>query len=425
MEFNLPEPDGRLSNTPQLAYCLHLLQANRSPDDKLDSKAQNWLQTTKKDPVEQERLETMATEVIRTFKKDEIKNDRAIAEVVYLAPAVSKDLFRDLLSEFYSEIDRSGLLKVHSLEGLAQWIQGADQGRLSPDDLVKILGLLSHRLKDTHTQSSDHVHLLTLAVSHVLDAMANTNVTGLDRENLHEPLTAYLKELKGSKDSYLVYQAAYAYQALLCVPDNEKAWQAALRRTGNVLFGLSGVAKAVKDMDLQKFIKSLESIHKGVAGAVEIVHTVVKATSLTESGQSFLECLKKNSSFNRKRAWYSALQGADALIRNGEFPLFRELVCDTPCRRDLEFQWGVCQRLGEIAANPMWDAATRQSAIDFLGEIYKNDEEWGRHVGVKQWILNILMQLTSASETDSGCKQDYNVAQLTMACYLRLYRGAN
>jgi hypothetical protein len=35
-----------------------------------------------------------------------------------------------------------------------------------------------------------------LTASHVLDAMADTNVNGLDREKLHAPLMSYLETLK-------------------------------------------------------------------------------------------------------------------------------------------------------------------------------------------------------------------------------------
>ncbi|KAF9353918.1 hypothetical protein BGX34_011295, partial [Mortierella sp. NVP85] len=229
--------------------------------------------------------------------------------------------------------------------------------------------------------------------------MADTKVTDLDRENLHEPLSTYLKELKESKDPYLVYQAAYAYQAILCVPDNETAWQAAVRRTGEVLFGLSGIASAMKDLNLVKFIESLENLQKGVAGTVHIVATAyVGVVSLAESGQSLLECLKESFKSKGKCAWYSALRGADTLIRNRKLASFKRLVCEAPCRLDPAFQWGVCQRLGEMAANKMWDASIRRNAIDFLGEIYRNDDVWGQHPSVKQWILNILMQLASNSQ---------------------------
>jgi len=111
-----------------------------------------------KNADEQERLHTMATDVIRAFKRDEIKDIKVVAEVVCLAPVLNKDAFNDLLREFYSGIDNSGLLNYHQVEGLAQLIQGADPGHLSADDLVKTLSLLSTRLIDTHQQSTQYVH---------------------------------------------------------------------------------------------------------------------------------------------------------------------------------------------------------------------------------------------------------------------------
>lgn len=390
IEFKLPESDERLLDTPQLACCLGLLKDSRSLDDELEPTAQNWLQAIEKDTDEQERLHSMATEVLRTFQRDELKDAKAIAEVVCLSPVINKEEYQHLLREFYSGIDHSGLLNIHQLEGLARLIQSADIGHLSADDLIKVLGLLSTRLMDTHQQSEHHMHQLTLAVSNVLDAMADTKVTDLDRKKLHEPLLTYLKELEKSPDPYLVYQAAYAFQALLCVPDDEKTWQAAMRRTGKVFQGVSGLVSAVKGLDLVKFVEGLEDIQKGFAGASKVVQVVQDAyknvSSLATSGKDLLDCLKEGLSFDRKRDWYTALRGADTMIRDGKLATFKKLVCEAPCRLDAAFQWGVCQRLGEIASNPMWDTTTHRGAISFLGEIYDNDAMWGQQASVKQWI---------------------------------------
>jgi hypothetical protein len=117
------------------------------------------------------------------------------------------------------------------------------------------------------------------------------------------------------------------------------------------------MVSAVKGLDLSRFLNSVESIHEGVTGSAEILRVVTTAyvgvTSFAGSGQRFLKNLKENFSTKRKRAWYSALRGADTLIRNGELASFRILVCQAPCRLNPAFQWGVCQRLGEIAVNPM------------------------------------------------------------------------
>ncbi|KAG0220135.1 hypothetical protein BGX31_011074, partial [Mortierella sp. GBA43] len=407
VEQKLPQSDERLNNTPQLVCCLSLLQASHSSDDILEPEAQKWLVSVKKDSDEQERLHALSTEVIRAFMKDELKDGKAVAEVVCLSPILTKDAFHDLLREFYSGIDHSGLLNFHPLEGIAQLIQGADSGHLNADDLIKILELLSVRLRDTNKQSPQHMRQLTLAVSHVLDAMADTKVTGLDREKIHEPLAKYLGDLQKSKDPFLVYQAAYAYQALLCVPDNETTWQAATRRTGKVIKGVAGLVSAVKGFDLERFINGLTDIQQGLGGVAKVIDVVKtgyeEVKTLAQSGQGLVQCLKVGLSFERQREWYSALRGADMLIRDGELATFKKLVCAAPCRYDPAFQWGVCQRLGEMAANLVWDAETRRSAIAFLGEMYRDDEMWGDQSSVKQWILNILMQLASTEySTSSG-----------------------
>ncbi|KAF9360933.1 hypothetical protein BGX34_007411 [Mortierella sp. NVP85] len=411
--LKLPEPTERLESTPQLVCCLNLLKTSLSPNDVLEPAARKWLEIIEEDMDEQERLRMMAQEVVRTFKRDDFKDAKAVAEVVYLAPVLNKDTFMSLLRELYCGISRSEILDFHQLEGLAQLIQGADPGHLSGDDLVKIFKLLSNRLKDVHQHSTEHIHQLTLAVSHVLDAMADINVTDLDRKALHAPLSAYLGELKKSPDPYVVYQAAYTYQALLCVPDNEKTWQAATRRAGKVIQGVTKLAGAVKGLDLEKFINGLEDIHKGVKGASKVLDTTIaayeKVTRLVQSGKGIVESLQEGFSFTLKREWYSALRGADVLIRDGEFVALKELVYKAPCRIDPAFQWGVCQRLGEIAINQMWDFDTRRSAIAFLGEIYREDTVWGQQDSIKQRILDILLQLATPSK--GGAKLHNSVAE--------------
>jgi hypothetical protein len=416
VEMKLPEPDERLINTPQLVCCLGLLKAAHSPGTKLEPTALKWTQVVEKDANEQERLQGIAADVIRAFKQEAIKDAKVVAEVVCLAPVLEKEVFHDLLGEFYSGVNRSGLLKFQQLEGLAQLIQGARPGHLTSEDLVKILGLLGTRLMGTHQQSSQHMHQLALTVSHVLDAMADTKVTDLNRERLHEPLSTYLSELKKSSDPFLVYQAAYAYQALLCVPDDETTWQTAMRYTGNVIGGVSGIVSAVKGLDLVKFMDGLDKIRKGIAGvsnAVDVAKTSCNGVSLLVAGSQYHLDSLREIKLERKRDWYSALRGADALIRDGELATFRMLVCEAPCRCDEAFQWGVCQRLGEIAASSKWDAVTRRGAIAFLGEIYRNDEMWGKRPSVKQWILNILMQLSRSSGGTSQCMWSCSPADIS------------
>ncbi|KAF9344565.1 hypothetical protein BGX34_005521, partial [Mortierella sp. NVP85] len=404
MELKLPGVDERLSTTPQLAACLSLLKNSQLLDGMLEPAARKWLQATEKDTDEQERLKVLATNVIRAFQREEIKDNKAVAEVVCLAPVLEKSDFQYLLRELCKGIDQSVLLDVHQLDGIAQLIYCAEPGYLDADDLVKILELLSTRLRATHTQSTNHIYQLTMAASRVLDAMADSKVKGLDREKLHEPLSSYLSEIKDNSDPYLVYQTAYAYQALLYVPDDETLWQATLRRTGKVIRGVAGLVSAVKGLDLNGFMDGLKDIQQGVTGAVGVFRmtksTIDAVTSIADSGKGFVECMKEGLGAKRKLTWYPALRGAESLLRSGQLVDFMRVVCEAPCRLDPVFQWGVCQLLGEVAVDSMWDTKSRQGAIMFLGEIYSNRTVWECQTHVQEWILVILMKLVSSTDND-------------------------
>lgn len=163
--------------------------------------------------------------LIRAFTRDEIKDKKAVAEVLCLAPVLREDDYRFLLRIFLCNIEGSRILDIGALRGLSRLLLSASSpSHLHTQDLVEILNLVSTRLQETHEQSPNHIFELTVTVSSVLDAMADTKVTGLKREALHGPLLAFLAGLRGSEDPHLRYYASYAFQALLCVPDDESPW---------------------------------------------------------------------------------------------------------------------------------------------------------------------------------------------------------
>ncbi|CAO3568622.1 unnamed protein product [Mortierella alpina] len=402
VQFTLPGPYERLTSTRQLAFCLALLQETASPLDSLDASTRAWLTVTEKNQDEKGRLRTLATDMIRALVRD--KDIKAINEIMCLAPVLDRADFQALLSLIVNMINDDLLLDDQVLEGLAHMIQ-ATPAYIEADDLVKILSMLSTRLQETFQRSPQRIYRLTMTVSRVLDTMADCNIQGLDRVKLHEPLLSYLGRLKSDEDPYIVYQAACAFQALLCVGDDEEPWQAALRRSGAVIKGVGGLASAIKGLNVAEFINGLSTIQEGFQGAGQICVLVLDAyngvTSLKESGQGLLESLKNGLCFTQKRTWYAILRGADSLIRNGELTKFKTMVCEAPCRRDLAFQWGVCQRLGHLAADPVWDDVSRKDAIAFLGEMYWNDEEWGQEPRIKQCVLDILLQLSHSTSQGS------------------------
>ncbi|KAG0008589.1 hypothetical protein BGZ80_003270, partial [Entomortierella chlamydospora] len=403
VKFTWPEIGGRITSTSQLAYCISLLHSSLASIEEISKTEYDWTQVMINNPDEQARLHTMATDVIRAFVRDELKRPNAVEEVTNLAAVLEHNEFRKLLQVFVDGISQPLLLNLHLLDGLSHLTRNAPRGNFDPDDLVKILELLSNRLQDTHQQSTQHIYRLGLTVSRVLDSMVDSQVKGIKREQLHEPLSQYLKDLQKNPDPFLVYQAVYAYQALQYVPDDETILQTMLRRTGKVAKGISGVVSAVKALDVNGFIEGLTRIQEGLMGASDAMSMIgdayQNAKSLFESGQGLLESLQE--SFGpRKSAWYPALRGLDALLQGGRLTEFETLIRQAPCRRDPAYQWGVCQRLGELATNMSWDTDTRQYATSLLGEIYSDDVTWGQQTSIKQLILHILRKLSESSDEE-------------------------
>ncbi|KAG0310536.1 hypothetical protein BGZ97_012499, partial [Linnemannia gamsii] len=261
-----------------------------------------------------------------------------------------------------------------------------------------ILRLLRVRLQDTHLQSSAHPYHLTLAVSRLLDVMADHKVQNLNRVEEHEPLSGLLSCLRESSDPYLLYQACYAFQALQYVPDDETVLQAVLRHSTGVVNGLVKVT-AVMKLDLGAVLEGLDNLQKVLESTVQVAGTVYEgACTLLESGRGTLDSLKERYGPGKKRSWYAAVRAANVLAQAGQLQDFNRLICEAPCRRDPLFQWGICHLLCEIASDTIWEPAVRKLAVELLGVLNRDDPEWGKDKSVKSWILNIIGRLGAVSD---------------------------
>ncbi|KAF9433415.1 hypothetical protein BGZ76_009496, partial [Entomortierella beljakovae] len=387
--YSLPEPGERITSTPQLAYCLGVLQSSFAPNKALGSERKHAVAT---DPDEQLRLRKIATNVIQWFIQDGLKGSDAVAEVVCLAAVLDEEESKLLLNAFVNEINQSVILNENLLNGLSHLIRNAPSGYIDSDSLVKILALLSARLQGTHQKSNRHIYRLAQAISNILDSMVDSQVEGLKRDQLRAPLSGYLDTLQSSLDPHLAYQAAYAYQAIQYISDDEPFLQEALRRTGSVVHGISGVVSSVRAIDISGFISGLIQIREGLSnegndkfGAKEA------AANLKKDRESLLASVQDGVGLTRE--WYPALRGLDALLKEGRLFDFERLAWEAPCRNDTEFQWGLCQRLGELVVDKRWDDNTRQGAISFIEALYKDDTNWNLHPTVKQSVFYFLKQL--------------------------------
>ncbi|OAQ31265.1 WD40 repeat-like protein [Linnemannia elongata AG-77] len=438
MTTELPRFQQRIEATQQLVHCNALLLQDTlfSPqfatvkdadsagslvlqEPTLKKTELDWLETTKKDPMEVDRLRWLVSRLVEQFVADDNKDSTKIAEIVALGRVLEKEYYRKLLSTFIKEFDDACILDVDVLQGLVQLAQDTSPGYLEADDLVKILGTIRERLEGTHHQSTQHAYHLTLAVSKILDVMAEHKVQDLNRVLQHEPLSAVLLGLKDSSDPYLMYQACYAFQALQYVPDDESALQTVWRHSTGVVDGLVKVTAAFK-LDLVSVLEGLSSLQEALGGTISVAGTVYEGIcSLMESGRGVLDSLKEGLGSGQKRPWYPAVRAAYAFAQAGKLKDLKVLIFEAPCRRDPLFQWGICQLLGEMAMDPAWAVSARQQSVSLLGHLCQHDQDWGQDESVKAWMLTIITKLSklrassdqAVSETARSVLQDLTVDQ--------------
>ncbi|KAF9324979.1 hypothetical protein BGZ91_002640, partial [Linnemannia elongata] len=413
---NLPKPatqtalpllSERIEKTAQLVYCnTLLLQGEKTSDDVVQMKftltenERQWMAEMDEDPMKKAHIRWLTARMVEEFIQDGVKDSTEIAEIIALGPVLDREPYRKLLSCLISGFEDARILDADLLQGLVQLVQSSSPGCLISDDLVKIFGILRIRLQETHQQSSEHSFHLTQSVARVLDVMAEHDVKDLNRVEEHESLSGVLSGLKGSSDPYLMYQACYAFQALQYVPDDETALQAILRHSKGVAGGLVKISGLVK-LDLNMVIEGLGDLKDVAVGVYDVAMPAYEGLcSVIESGRGVLENLRDGygSGSRKKRPWYVAIRAASALVEAGQLNDLNRLIYEAPCRRDPLFQWGACQLLGEIASDVIWDTTVRQHAVDLLGELYKNDPEWGQDESVSTWMINIVSQLGTSPD---------------------------
>ncbi|GJJ67817.1 hypothetical protein EMPS_00163 [Entomortierella parvispora] len=396
LPWTYPKVDAAVKDTPELVSSLTLLHRASEKTlhkNSLDENTLKWLDDTEVNEDEKTRLKSLARQLSSTFIEEKIKDKEAVAEIVVLAPVLTKDDFRRLLGEFIDMLKMTSLLDLNILAGLAQLIKDAPPDTLHPQDLVTILDVVSSRLQATHSQAKDHVHTLVVTVNDILGAMADQGVSKLDKVELHEPLLNFLVSLWDSSDPHIVYHARSAYQALLCVPDNEPLWKARLKRVSNVATGVVSVAAGIHGLDTGNLLDGLDRLQEEFKRAGEFVLAVRSSYAHNDLMTSLKEGFKRKN----KEPWYSALRSADEFLKLGELVDFRKLVCEAPFRRHQWFLWGICERLGNLAANKqsVWESMDQHGAVLLLCEIYKDDTTWGSLPDLKKYILDILQQLSS------------------------------
>ncbi|KAF9079645.1 hypothetical protein BGX23_003541, partial [Mortierella sp. AD031] len=337
--------------------------------------------------------------MVTEFVEDGSKGLATIAEVVILGPVLSRADYRTLLSCFVENFEQASFLEVDFLQGMVQLVQSASPGFLVDDDMVKIMAIFRVRLDEARSPLAGHIYRLVLALSKVLEVMVSGVIKDLDRKRDQQPLLDILLSLRGSgEDGLLEFQVEHALQSLLYLQEDETPlqmmWRYSGSTVGNPFAGFGGLGSKNTLFALE-ILPAVERLQQMAGNTDDFLKTTIdSARAIRETGEGAAQTFKKACQFGEKQAWYLALQAACSFVRNGQLIEFNQLVCDAACRFDLNFQRGVCQILGEIAVDPLWDVVNRQRAITFLGELHKTNTKRKKNLEVETWIISILQEIT-------------------------------
>ncbi|KAG0301958.1 hypothetical protein BGZ98_007917 [Dissophora globulifera] len=404
LSLSIPPPLENVEDIPQLVSCLSLIHQRsfrelRQDALSLNSTASLWLAGTGSIESEVKRLKDLAKNLIRAFGADEFQDKEVVAQILHLVPVLEEDACRGLLAQFIKTLEEQ-ILNFAALNGLALLIRHSNPGHLRRRDLVTTLALVNKLLKAT--DEPNDIYELVTTIANVMDAMTYSGMKGLDQVEVYTPLFSFLVKLWTSSDHRLKYRANYAFQALLYISDDESTWNAGWKRGSNFVLGAINVANGIHALDIGSVLEGLKKLQIALGGTGVYLQGFRAASPQND----FIQSLRIAFQSKCKEAWYWALRAADLFLREGKLFEFKTLICKAACRRELWFQWGICERLGELAASRLWDIKSRQSAIQLLVTLYKEEAEWNvrpdtiTRRDIKEYILDILQQLSRLADKD-------------------------
>ncbi len=386
-DYALVEKPDDIKNTYHLAKCLNASEGALSP-----------------------ALMKLAREIVERFGHTKVRDKDLWQEVIPLATIANDVLCRHLIGEALDSVAKQeGLLNPLALQSLAVMIRNLPEillkkQQVSAGDLVKLLEALVCRLKSVHKQGNTlELQFLLHTTSQVLDAMAKAGVTSISRTEMQEPLDEVLSSLRDIPE--LRFQAYYARQALMHIPNDESRWQEIWRRGMSIAEGAASLASAVRTFDPNKLLETFDHFSEAFCGAVEKVKHLVELTNemqgfksnVQEAGLAIRDSLTKE----RQYRWYAALQFLDTCLEEGLLIQFEQFVRRSEFSRNEAFLLGVCQRLEHLVRTQK-EAAIQEGALQFLGELAQNEsQQWGSYKGVQQAVCDILGRLEKVALPES------------------------
>ncbi|RAL12424.1 NACHT domain-containing protein [Aspergillus homomorphus CBS 101889] len=188
-------------------------------------------------------------------------------------------------------------------------------------------------------------YILCHSLGALLDVAVDIKASEVDKESLRDPLLKQLRRLKDKDEPRLAQAAAYAFEALQGVSDNQGPWDIFWNTSGTVLALAAKTAGAVSAMNPEKLLEAgpnlmelLEWFKKIYGEGREMVE------AMKNMDQVFVENIQR---LPKQRIWYGVLRYTGLLIaaEGSSFDTLNHILAKVPCGDNWQFWCGLYAQL--------------------------------------------------------------------------------
>ncbi|KAF9398962.1 hypothetical protein BGX21_007011, partial [Mortierella sp. AD011] len=263
-----------------------------------------------------------------------------VQELVVIAKIPDRIVFLHVLTQMLKVLKEKPLVASIVVQGMAVAINSCPK-EIYMDDMqgtyLEILKPLKENLINARKEKNEYqLNPLLTALTALLNAMVCKKVSGLDRENIFNPLAKLFDSLMSHDDTTVAFSALVAGQALAHIRNDESLAMSIFRRARLAVAMAGDISSVISSADISGLISAYDKFNE-------------------------------MCDFSVKHEWYLGLAYVDGILERQGWSSFEAFVLHSKFNSNECFLQGICLRLEQIAATQQTDISN--DAIKFLQDL--------------------------------------------------------
>ncbi|OJJ94887.1 hypothetical protein ASPACDRAFT_48336 [Aspergillus aculeatus ATCC 16872] len=299
------------------------------------------------DEKEKSALRALISQMVGRFRDK--SRPSYYVEASRLSRATTQSQYHHLAQVFSRSIvdnaEKGNALDGELLPSFVFLLRNNSEG-YSRDGLCAAVNALRERLDYKIRENAlEAQYLLCYTLGVLLDVAVDIKASEIDKDTLRDPLLKLLADLKRHDEPRVAQAAAYAYEALKGISDNQSPWDIFWSNSGRVIAVAAKTAGAVSTLNPDKLLDTgpdllelLEFLKKVYDGGIELFE------ARKEMDEVFVENIRR---LPHQRLWYGILRYTSMLIFAGgiSFDTLEHILPKVPCGDSWQFWCGLYAQL--------------------------------------------------------------------------------